>query len=178
MFRLTRWTEPRGLRRLRQDMDDPFDRLFGRAGWPDYVTRSLRSFQRDLDSRFREFFDSGWFEMPAGQAGSFWPRVETALADGRYILRAEVPGFSPENVEVNVAGETLTIRGKLKAGDDDYRRFSYSHTLPEAVDPDEVKATLAHGILEIRMPASPKLVGKKIPIQAAERQAPQEVKAA
>lgn len=183
MFGLTRWTEPRGIGRLRQDMEGLFDRLFDREEWmPGRMMRSLRSFQQDMDELFGGFFGEDWRALAAPEgAGYFWPRVESLLTDGEYILRAELPGFTPENVDVNVTGNTLTIRGERKIGEgkeESHRRFSYTHTLPEAVDPEKVRATLTNGILEVRMPASPKVVGKKIPVQVGAGEAQKQLKAA
>ncbi len=156
MFGLTRWNQPRGISRLRQDMEDMFGGFFG----------------------------SDW-ALPASseEAGSFWPRIETSLTEGEHIVRAELPGFTPENVEVNVTGTTLTIRGERKTGSEEkgdlsHRRFSHTLTLPEAVDPDKVKATLVNGLLEIRMPASAQLAGKKIPIQVGAGEEKKQLKAA
>ena len=57
MFGLTRWTEPRGITRLRHDMDELFDRFFDREEWmPGRMMRSMRSFQGDLDSLFGGYF--------------------------------------------------------------------------------------------------------------------------
>lgn len=184
MFGLTRWTEPRGISQLRQDMDELFDRFFDQEDWlPGRVTRSLRSFHRDLDDLFAGFFGNEWPALGASEGTrTFWPRAEMSLKDGEHILQLEVPGFKPEEVEVNVAGNTLNIRGEQRAEgekkEESRRAFVYSYTLPEAVEPDEVKANLSHGILEVRMPASPKLVGKKIPIQVTSGEDQKQLKAA
>src|SRR5512139_249984 len=177
MFGLTRWTEPRGIGRLRQDMDELFDRFFNQEDWmPGRVTRSLRTFHRDLDDLFAGFFGGDWPAMGASEGTrTFWPRAEMSLKDGEHVLQLEVPGFKPEEVDVNVAGNTLNIRGEQKAEgeekEESRRSFSYTYTLPEAVEPDKVKASLTHGVLEVRMPASPKLGGKKIPIQVSSGEA-------
>jgi HSP20 family molecular chaperone IbpA len=44
------------------------------------------------------------------------------MTDGKHIVRAELPGFTPENVEVNVTGNTLTIRGERKTGSEEAPR--------------------------------------------------------
>jgi HSP20 family protein len=184
MFGLTRWTEPRGISRLRQDMDELFDRFFGQENWmPGRVTRSLRTFHRDLDDLFAGFFGGDWPAMgDSDRTRTFWPRVEMSLKDGEHILQLEVPGFKPEEVEVNVAGNTLSIRGEQKVEgekkEQSHRSFSYTYTLPEAMEPDKVKANLSHGILAIRLPASVKLVGRKIPIQVSSGEAQKQLKAA
>src|SRR5574341_1132717 len=120
VFGLTRWFEPRGVSRLRRDMEDMFDRLFDREEWmPGRMTRSLRSFQRDLDDLFSGFFGSDWAGPAGSEAGNFSPRVESQLTDSEHIVRCEVPGFGPEDVAVNVAGNTLTIRGERKTGSEE-----------------------------------------------------------
>jgi HSP20 family protein len=184
MFGLTRWTEPRGISRLRQDMDELFDRFFDQEDWmPGRVTRSLRTFHRDLDDLFAGFFGNDWPAM-GGSEGTqaFWPRGEMSLKDGEHILRLEVPGFKPEEVEVNVAANTLSIRGEQKAEgetqEQSQRSFAYTCTFPETVDSDKMKAKLSHGVLEIRVPASPKLVGKKIPIEIGAGEPQKQLKAA
>lgn len=184
MFGLKRWTEPRGISRLRQDMDELFDRFFDQEDWmPGRITRSLRTFHRDLDDLFAGFFGNDWPAVGVSEGErTFWPRAEMSLKDGEHILQVEVPGFKPEEVEVSVAGNTLNIRGEQKAEgkkkEESRRSFVYSYTLPEAVEPDKVKANLSHGILEVRMPASAKLVGKKIPIQVTSGEGQKQLKAA
>jgi HSP20 family protein len=165
-------------------MDELFDRFFNQEDWlPGRVTRSLRTFHRDLDDLFSGFFGNNWPVMGTSEGTrTLWPRAEMSLKDGEHILRLEVPGFKPEEVEVNVAGNTLSIRGEQKAEgekkEQSQRSFSYTYTLPEAMELDKVKANLSHGILEVRMPASTKLVGKKIPIQIGSGEAPKQLKAA
>ena len=184
MFGLTRWSEPRGISSLRQDMDELFDRFFDQEDWmPGRVTRSLRTFHRDLDDLFAGFFGNDWPAVSVSEGTrTFWPRAEMSLKDGEHILQLEVPGFKPEDIEVNVAGNILSVRGELKAESEkkeqSRRSFSYTYTLPEAVEPDKVKANLNHGILEVRMPASPKLIGKKIPIQVSAGEPQKQLKAA
>ena len=184
MFGLTRWTEPRGISRLRQDMDELFDRFFDQEDWmPGRMTRSLRTFHRDLDDLFAGFFGGDWPAMGASEGmRTFWPRAEMSLKDGEHVLRLEVPGFKPEEVDVNVAGNTVNIRGEQKAEgekkEESRRSFSYSNTMPDAVEPDKVKASLSHGVLEVRMPASPKIVGKKIPIHVNSGEAQKQLKVA
>ena len=183
MFGLTRWTEPRGIDRLRQDMDELLERFFNQEQMPSRVTRSLRAFHRNLDDLFAGFFGNDWPVMGASEGTrASWPRAEMSLKDGEHILRIEVPGFKPEEVEVSVAENTLSIRGEQKAEGEQqaqsHRSFAYTCALPEAVEPDKMKAKLSHGVLEVRVPASPKLVGKKIPIEIGAGETAKQLKVA
>jgi len=165
-------------------MDELFDRFFNQEDWmPGRMTRSLRTFHRDLDDLFAWFFGNDWAAMGTSEGTrTFWPRAEMSLKEDEQVLRLEVPGFKPEEVEVNVSGNTLSIRGEQEAEgekeEQSRRSFAYTYTLPEAVEVDKMKARLSHGIIEIRVPASPKLAGKKIPIESGGGEAPKQLKAA
>jgi HSP20 family protein len=87
-------------------------------------------------------------------------RVEDYVEDGEYVLRAEMPGIDPEkDVEVSVDGDVLTIRGERTEEERTknrhelhYGSFSRSVTLPAGAKADEVTATYADGVLELRVP--------------------------
>ncbi|MFQ5829953.1 MAG: Hsp20/alpha crystallin family protein [Candidatus Methylomirabilia bacterium] len=156
-----------------------FNRFFDREEeWiPTRMKWPLRDFQWDLDDLFGHLFGADWPAMGGRErAGYLWPPVETSAADADFIVRAELPRFTRENVEASMRGNTLAIQGARKTGREaqgevSYRRFSSAIALPKEVDPRKVRATLANGILKVRMPASPKLVGKRIPVEVEASQA-------
>lgn len=91
------------------------------------------------------------------------PRVEIFETAHVIVVRAEVPGADPRDIDVRVTGRTLTIKGKVKEEHGDtarmyYRRelrygsFVRSLTLPEEVKGDQLKTAYKNGILEIRVP--------------------------
>lgn len=95
----------------------------------------------------------------------------------RFIARAELPGVDPADLEVSVAGNTLTISGKRiipPAGENAayHRRerqsgeFRRAFTLPDLVDSSKVTAASKFGVLEIVMPRSEQAKMKKIPVKA------------
>jgi len=81
-----------------------------------------------------------------------------------YELEASLPGVKPEDVDIQVDGETLTLRGKSAADEEKQagRNFIYRERrsgsffrmvrLPEAVDPEKVEATLEQGVLRVQLP--------------------------
>ena len=89
-------------------------------------------------------------------------------------MRLDLPGVEPKDIDVSVAGGSLTIRASREwhgAGANDegarqvrYGKFERSWTLPRGVQSDQIKASYQHGVLELTMPASPELAGRKIPV--------------
>lgn len=165
MWETTRGPEQRGLRQLRLDMHDLFDRCLNGEEWMgSYVARPLRSLQRELDELFADFFGSDW----SGMAGS-----EEGEPPKYYKIKVRLPDASPKNVEVKVVGNVLGVRGERTAsGQATGSRFARTFVLPEGVDPAGMKATLTHDILEVCLPASPKSAGKAARVTVGEGVAP------
>jgi len=139
------------------------------AGWP-----SVDRFRRDMDELLDRFFGESGYRSPTGSMSS-WPAVEAFFRDGNWVMRFDLPGVEPKDIDVSVAGDTLTIRASRERRSDEgnqdfqmrevsYGRFERSMTLPKGVDSGQLKASYQHGVLELTMPASPELAGRKIPI--------------
>ena len=103
--------------------------------------------------------------------------VET---ETEFVLRADLPGLSDEDVSIEVEDNVLTISGERKAEHEErkegyYRversfgRFSRSLTLPEGVDPEAVKASFEHGVLEVHVPKPEARKPRKVAISVGER---------
>jgi HSP20 family protein len=89
--------------------------------------------------------------------------MDIAENDDAIVLRADLPGMSEEDVQIEVEDRVLTISGERRQEDeeesDGYRRvervfgrFSRSLTLPDGVDPDKVQADFKDGVLEVKIP--------------------------
>jgi HSP20 family protein len=94
------------------------------------------------------------------------------------VITAEVPGISPDEIEISVVGETLTLSGERKAEELDegtrYHRqergsgkFSRTVQLPFPVDVDEVNALFVDGVLEIKLPRTEADKPRKIAVKSA-----------
>jgi len=92
------------------------------------------------------------------------------------VVKAELPGMKKEDIEVNLSGETLTIKGEKKQEeevkeDNYYRRertygaFSRAIDLPCEVKSAEIKASFKDGVLEIRMPKTEEAKKKSIAVK-------------
>lgn len=95
-----------------------------------------------------------------------------------FVLRAEVPGVEPTSLDVEVTGDTLTIRGERKLpelaeGASYHRRerdggeFSRSITLPDRVHSGKVAASCSDGILEIHLPFAEEAKARKVNIKTS-----------
>lgn len=140
------------------------------AGWP-----SVDRFRKDMDDLFECSFGEGGYPGPSGWMPT-WPAVESFLKEGNWVMRFELPGVQSKDIDVSVAGDTLTIRASRKrrsdAGKQDfqmrevsYGKFERSLTLPKGEESGQIKASCQHGVLELKMPASAELACGKIPIE-------------
>jgi len=114
----------------------------------------------------------------APPTASWLPAAEGRLEDGTYVIQFALPGVDPKAVEVSVLDNFLTVKGERKANHDPtgkdyfvrevtYGAFQRSVTLPEGVDPAQVEATYANGMLEVRVPAPRAAVPRMIEVKAA-----------
>ena len=120
-------------------------------------------FERMLDDFFgrRWMRPAGW-ERPFAEVAAF-PNVDIIDRDDELVVRAEVPGYQKEEIEVSVAGGLLTIKGERhaqqKVEKGNYYRCEISHGtfsrsigLPAAVDDTNAKASMKDGMLELTLP--------------------------
>jgi HSP20 family protein len=115
-------------------------------------------FSRDVDRLFDAFFGAD------REQGRRWvPPVDLVEADDHFVLKADLPGLSADDVNVEVQDGTLTISGERRAEHESHERgwyriersfgsFNRSLTLPDGVDADGISARFEHGVLEVRIP--------------------------
>ena len=129
-------------------------------------SQELSSWHRDIDDLFSRLFE------PETSLGGWVPRIETYRKDNEYVVRLDLPGVDPKEVQVHAEGNVLSISGERKTEqkgqgyqETSYGKFQRSITLPQGVEADKIAARCEHGVLEIRMPLPAQLTGRKIPIQ-------------
>ena len=102
------------------------------------------------------------------------PLSELSEHEDHYLLRVEVPGLGPENLEVRLEGDQLVIEGEKKEGkrakhlaEIVYGRIYRAYLLPKDAKKEGIEARLAKGVLEVRIPREkrPEEPPVRIPIQ-------------
>ena len=98
--------------------------------------------------------------------------METYRKDGNYVVRVDLPGIDPKDLDVHLEGDLLTIKAERKAEEKGpeyretvYGKFERTVTLPHGVKAEKITARYEHGVLELVVPLPVELAGKKIPIQ-------------
>jgi HSP20 family protein len=146
---LERWTpfRNRQLDRFRNEIDDLFDRFISKADLASHLEPSANS-----------------------------PRLESFIEGDKLIVRIDLPGIDPEDVEVSALGNMLTVKGSREDTNEKksrnflrretvYGGFERSLALPLGVKTDTIQATYEKGVLELTMPAPKELAAQKVPIQ-------------
>ena len=131
-------------------------------------------FHRDFDNFVNRFFG----EEPSRVFGaSFSPAIDILEKDNEILITAEIPGIDQKDLEVDLTGGVLTIKGEKKEereekGENFHRversfgRFSRSFALPSEVQEDKVEAKYKDGILSLILPKTESSKAKKIPVKA------------
>ena len=148
--------------------------------WRDIMPKLPRP---QAPARFRAMFpgladwlESPWTGPPPFLTGQVF-RLEEAIRDNRYVVRAQLPGLDPENdIEVTVDGCILTIRAERRQQDNGPYRSEFRYgslarevRLPARVDAADVTARYDKGVLEVSVPVREvKPEGTRIPIENAD----------
>jgi HSP20 family protein len=135
----------------------------------------MMSVRDEMNRLFNEFFGRGGSEEGTWASGAWTPPVDIYETDEALVLKAELPGFSKDDIGIELKENTLVIKGERKREDDmkegNYHRveraygaFQRSFLLPTTVDQERVQASYKDGILELRLPKVPAAQPKRIAV--------------
>jgi len=145
----------------------------------------MRRMMEDLDRFFEGFggrgFDFGAFSGPEARGLSIWsPPIEALERDGKFVVRADLPGLSRDDVQIEAEDDSLVIEGERRSETESqeqgglyrservYGRFSRVIPLPAGADPQKAQARFENGVLEITIPIEEGRSGRRrIEIQGA-----------
>ncbi len=129
-------------------------------------------FSRDIDRLFDAFFGGD------REGAQRWvPAMDLVEAEDHFVLMADLPGLSEEDVSIEVQDGTLKISGERKAEHESsergwyriersYGSFNRSLTLPEGVDADGISAEFDRGVLSVRIPKPEERKPRRVAIKA------------
>ena len=115
-----------------------------------------------LQNLFENVFDAP-SPLRTGALRRWMPAMDLVEGDDNYVLRADLPGLTQDDITIEFEDRTLTVSGERKAEHevtkDGYVRverafgsFSRSLTLPQGVDPEALSASFDNGVLEVTIP--------------------------
>ena len=148
------------------------------ARWSPF--QELTSLHSSMDRLFGDMSEGntngGTMEMP-----TFRLPVDISETDNGYVIKAPVPGFKPEEVQVSLTDGVLSITAEHREEKTDqkknylrrevaYGNFERLIALPNDVQDDNIKATFNNGVLEIEVPRAPKPQPKRIEVRAQDGQ--------
>jgi len=134
--------------------------------------RSFEDFRHEIDDVFRR-------SLGATQQASLVPALPPteSFVDGNdYVIRLDLPGIDPKEIEVTVSGDVVTVRGSREHHDKqeswDVIHCELTHgdlerkvSLPHGIRTEDIKASYNHSVLELRMPAPKEARARRVPIQ-------------
>ena len=136
--------------------------------------RELNTLQSEMNRLFNTLFDT---PVANGTAGvrRWIPAMDLVKTDDDFVLRADLPGLTEGDVNIELEDNVLTVSGERKSEHEDRKEgyyrverasgsFSRSLTLPEGVDADAIKASFEKGVLEIRIPKPEERKPRKVAI--------------
>jgi HSP20 family protein len=132
------------------------------------------------------------FDTPTAGFGSVtrsWiPAVDIVETDDDYVLRADLPGLTEQDISIELHNDVLTVSGERKSEHEERRHgyyrverssgsFRRSVRLPEGVSPESIRATFERGVLEVIVPKPEQQGPHKVTITAGESAPVAEVEA-
>ena len=140
---------------------DPFADLMGVRG--------------EINRLFDSMTGHGGHDSAGMFDGDWAPAVDILENDDTVVIRAELPGLSEKDIEVDILGDTLTIKGEKKKEKEEkdrhyhrlerlYGTFHRSVALPGEVSSEKAKAIFKNGLLEINVPKKEEAKPKQIKV--------------
>ncbi len=137
----------------------------------------FRDFERmrsEMDRLWNSFFERGPLR---GEEGAEWlPSLDVAETKNEIVVKAEVPGLEPKDIDISLSEGLLTIKGEKKQEREEkeenyhlversYGSFTRSIRLPKEVQSDKINASYKNGVLKVVLPKSEEAKKKEVKIK-------------
>ena len=142
--------------------------------------REMSTLQNEMNRLFNTVFDTQAPNSGGSTLRRWMPAMDLVETPEHFVLRADLPGMTQDDVKIEFDDGTLTVSGERKAEheskNEGYYRverafgsFSRSLTLPQGIDPEGVTANFEHGVLEVRIPKPEERKPRRIEIGSADQ---------
>src|SRR5262249_23674817 len=130
-----------------------------------------------MDRLFEDSFIYPRFMAPLREGFMGQLPLDVVESDNDIVVKASVPGFKPEDINITVTGDTLTIQGETKVEKKEEKQnyllqerrfgtFKRSFSLPMGVQADKAKADFENGVLTLTLPKAEEVKPKQIKVAA------------
>jgi HSP20 family protein len=137
--------------------------------------RDFERMRKEMDRLWDSFFEGGLRKRTEGVA-EWLPSLDIAETKNELVVKCEVPGMDPKDIDISLSDGMLTIKGEKKQEKEEkeadyhviersYGAFTRSVQLPKEVQHDKISASYKNGILKITLPKSEEAKKKEIKIK-------------
>ena len=137
--------------------------------------REFERVRRQMDRLWDSFLEGGLRRRGEGEV-EWLPSLDVAETKNELVVKAEVPGMDPKDIDISLSDGVLTIRGEKRQEKEEkeadyhlversYGSFTRSVQLPREVQSDKISASYKNGILKIALPKSEEARKKEIKIK-------------
>lgn len=150
--------------------------MAGLIPWRRSSGSMLEQMQREMDDVFRRFFGESALAESETNGLGWAPQVDIEETDKEMVVKADLPGVDPKDIEISLSENTLTLRGEKKEEkeekDKNYHRverfagqFYRRIPLPAQADPEKIEASTANGVVTVTVPKKAEAQAKKITVK-------------
>ncbi|MCF6157147.1 MAG: Hsp20/alpha crystallin family protein [wastewater metagenome] len=136
---------------------------------------TISSLQEEMNRMFDRFF-RGWDLSEFGIETGTWIPIDLSETADKIIMKAEIPGIDPKEIDISIRDNTLLIKGEKREEKEEkgktfyrverrYGNFARSIDLPASVDMDKITAEYKNGVLEITLQKKEEVKPKQISIK-------------
>jgi HSP20 family protein len=137
--------------------------------------RELERMRREMDRVWDSFFE-GRPGKKADETGEWLPSLDVAETKNDLVVKAELPGMDPKDIDISLTEGVLTIKGEKKQEKEEkeenyhliersYGSFVRSVRLPKEVQSEKINASYKNGVLRVKLPKSEEAKKKEIKIK-------------
>ena len=130
--------------------------------------------RKEMEDLLKRFLGEAAFPRPSGE--EWLPAVDISETKDKLVIKAEMPGLDPKDVDVSISADVLTIKGEKKKEKEEKGEhyhcvetysgsFQRSFRLPHNVKTDKIEASFDKGVLKIMLPKTEEAEKKEIKIK-------------